>query len=90
VPTYIIERAHAERMQLQELGLTSATSAASDENIRWLFSFLSADRHKTYCLFEAPSPEALLAAAASADLPASAIIEVDRVDPANLGGAGVS
>jgi len=33
----------------------------SDEGVRWLFSFLSADRRRTYCLYEAPSPDAILA-----------------------------
>lgn len=90
MPTYLVERQHAERMQLEELGLRSATSADADESIRWLFSFLSADQQKTYCLFEAPSPERLWAAAKNADLPRSAIIEVDRIDPADLGSAGIS
>jgi len=31
--------------------------------IQWLFSFLSADKRKTYCLYEAPNPEAIRAAA---------------------------
>ena len=26
----------------------------ADEGVRWLFSFLSADRRRTYCLYEAP------------------------------------
>ena len=28
----------------------------ADESVSWLYSFLSADRHRTYCLYEAPSP----------------------------------
>jgi len=52
-----------------------------DEGVRWLFSFLSADRRRTYCLYEAPSPEAILAAARRADVPADEIVEVDAGTP---------
>jgi hypothetical protein len=45
-------------------------------DVRWLFSFLSADRRRTYGLYEAPSPDAIMAAARRANLPADAIIEV--------------
>jgi hypothetical protein len=44
-----------------------------------LFSFLSADRHRSYCLYEAPSPDAIITAAKRAGIPADAITEVDRV-----------
>jgi hypothetical protein len=50
--------------------------------VRWLYSFLSADRRKTYCLYESPSPEAIRTAAARAGLPADVIVEVsDRLMP---------
>ena len=45
----------------------------------WLFSFLSADRHRSYCLYEAPSPDAILVAAKRAGIPADAITEVSRI-----------
>ena len=38
-------------------------AANAEAGVSWLFSFLSADRHRTYCLYEAPSPDAILAAA---------------------------
>ncbi|MCW2982755.1 MAG: hypothetical protein JWR63_325, partial [Conexibacter sp.] len=49
----------------------------ADEGVRWLYSFLSADRLRTYCLNEAPSPDAINAAAhapASAPPPAPAVL----------------
>ncbi|HEX3312089.1 MAG TPA: DUF4242 domain-containing protein, partial [Streptosporangiaceae bacterium] len=53
-----------------------------DESVRWLYSFLSADKRKTYCLYEAPSPEAIRRAAMRAGLPADVVVEVtDRVLP---------
>ena len=50
-----------------------------DEGVRWLYSFLSADKHRSYCLYEAPSPDAIIAAAERAGLPADVVTEVTRV-----------
>ena len=50
--------------------------------MRWLYSFLSADRRKTYCLYEAPSPDAIRRAAARAGVPADVVVEMaERVLP---------
>ena len=53
--------------------------ANANEGVRWLFSFLSADRRRSYCLYEAPSSDAILAAARRAGIPADEVVEVDRI-----------
>jgi hypothetical protein len=50
--------------------------------VQWIFSFLSADKRKTYCLYEAPNAEAIRNAAARANIPADVITMVDEVNPA--------
>ena len=47
-----------------------------EEGVEWIFSFLSADKKKTYCLYEAANPEAIRAAARRLNIPADAIIEI--------------
>ena len=47
-----------------------------EQGVEWIFSFLSADKKKTYCLYEAPNPEAIRAAARRLNIPADAIIEI--------------
>jgi hypothetical protein len=49
--------------------------------VQWLYSFLSDDKRKTYCLYEAPSADAIRAAAERAGLPADIIVEVSQVRP---------
>ena len=44
--------------------------------MRWVFSFLSADKRRTYCLYEAPSPEAIREAARRSNSPVDEIVEV--------------
>jgi hypothetical protein len=46
--------------------------------------YRSADRRRTYCLDEAPSLDAIAAAARRANIPADEIVEVSRLVPAEL------
>jgi hypothetical protein len=81
MPLYMIERSFAERLNLSEDDVEVIEEINGDEGVSWLFSFLSADRRRTYCLYEAPSPEAILAAARKADVPADAVVEVGAATP---------
>ena len=77
MPLYVIERAFAEELELTGEDVRAIDEINADEGVRWLFSFLSADRRHTYCLYEAPSPDAIRAAAERANVPADAIVEID-------------
>lgn len=82
MPIFIIERNYAEELEASAELADGINRINDEENIQWLYSFLSADKRKTYCLYEAPSPEAIRRAAERAGLPADAIVEVtDRVMP---------
>jgi hypothetical protein len=76
MPLYVIERTFAEDLDLTSEDVRPIDEINVDEGVRWLFSFLSADRRRTYCLYEAPSPEAVMEAARRADIPADAVVEV--------------
>jgi hypothetical protein len=79
MPTYMIERRFAEQLEMSSEDVTLLEEINADEGVSWLFSFLSADRHRSYCLYEAPSPDAILTAAQRAGIPADAVTEVSRV-----------
>jgi Protein of unknown function (DUF4242) len=82
MPIFMVERQFAEELDLTADAADGVNRINDDESVRWLYSFLSADKRKTYCLYEAPSPEAIRRAAARAGLPADVIVEVtDRVLP---------
>jgi hypothetical protein len=76
MPLYVIERTFAEQLELSGDDVKLIEEINSDEGVRWLFSFLSADRRRTYCLYEAPSPEAIISAARRANIPADEVVEV--------------
>ena len=81
MPLYVIERTFAEQLDLTSSDVELIEEANDDAGVRWLFSFLSADRRRTYCLYEAPSPDAILAAAREANVPADVVVEVSAATP---------
>ena len=82
MPLFLIERNFAEQLQLTSDDVKLIEEINVDEGVNWLFSFLSADRRRSYCLYEAPSPDAIRAAAERSGTPVNAITEVTRAYPA--------
>jgi Protein of unknown function (DUF4242) len=78
MPLYLIERNYAEQLDLSSDDVTALEAVNAQEEVRWLYSFLTADRRKTYCLYEAASPEPIRAAARRANIPADVVVEVQR------------
>ncbi len=79
MPLYVIERQFAEQLELTDEGVRLIEEINADAGVSWLTSFLTADRRRSYCLYEAPSPEPIIAAAQRAGLPADVVTEVNRV-----------
>jgi hypothetical protein len=81
---FLIERTFAEVLDLDAKGVTEIVAVNDDVGVRWVYSFLSADKRKTYCLYEADNEEAILEAARRNDIPADMIVRVDQLDPVVL------
>ena len=84
MPRFIIERNFAETLEMSAWRENNPRieQINDDVGVKWIFSFLSADKRKTYCLYEAPSAEAIREAARRANVPADVITPVDEVTPA--------
>jgi hypothetical protein len=76
---YVIERSFAEQLDMTSDDVNLIEEINADEGVSWVFSFLSADRHRSYCLYEAPNSDAIVAAAKRAGIPADVVTEVTRV-----------
>jgi hypothetical protein len=76
MPRYLIERNFAEELGLTKETVQSFNRVNEEEGVAWVFSFLSADKKKTFCLYEAQNPEAIRAAARRLKIPIDAIIEI--------------
>jgi hypothetical protein len=78
---FVIERNFAEQLEMSKEDAERVRVVNDDEGVKWLFSFLSADKRRTYCLYEAPSAEAIRAAAKRIGVPADVITEVSELRP---------
>ncbi|MGY1805996.1 DUF4242 domain-containing protein [Blastococcus sp. SYSU D00669] len=76
MPVFMVERRFAEALEVTADAADGLNRVNADEGVQWLYSFLSADKRKTYCLYEAPSAEAIRRAAERAGLPADVVLEV--------------
>lgn len=81
---FVIERNFAEQLALTNDDARLVQEINDDVGVHWLYSFLSADKKKTYCLYEAPNAEAIREAARRAGLPADVIVEVSELRPQAL------
>lgn len=83
MPLFIIERNFADAIEINRDD--PDIKRVNDEvGVSWLYSFLSADKKKTYCLYEAPSAELIRESARRLNIPADAIIEVNVPDGPEL------
>ena len=81
MPRFLIERNFAEEVEATKDIADNIIRINDEEGVKWLFSFLSPDKRKTYCLYDAPNAEAIRIAARRANIPADVVIEVSEVRP---------
>jgi hypothetical protein len=85
MPLFLIERNFAQDLVVDDAVVAQVRQINDEIGILWLYSFLSADKRKTYCLYEAPNAEAIRLAARRLDIPADVIIPVSEVRPERFG-----
>ena len=81
MPRFLIERNFAESLEITSEARHHVKQIEDEEGVKWLLSFLSADKRKSYCLYEAPSADAVRAASRRSNLPADVVIEVNEASP---------
>ena len=86
MPMFLIERNFAEQLEMDSATAAQIKEVNTDMGVNWLFSFLSADKKKTYCLYEAPSADVIRASAARLHMPADVVIEVSDLKPEMFAG----
>ena len=78
---FLIERQFADELDMTSDDATSVKAVNDEVGVSWLFSFLSADKRKTYCLYEAEDPDAIREAARRIGLPADVVVAVSELRP---------
>lgn len=86
MPRYIIERTFADGLHIpiNKDGVSACLSVIdrnAEDGVTWVHSYVSDDKSRTYCVYDAPTPEAIAAAARKNGLPVDKVTEVRVLDP---------
>ncbi|SNS85512.1 Protein of unknown function [Sphingomonas laterariae] len=86
MPRYLVERTFPEGLPL--LPTAEGAEAAlgivarnAERGVTWIHSYVTPDKRKTFCIYDAPSPEAIRDAGAANGVPVDAIHEGRVLDP---------
>ncbi len=83
---YLVERSFPEELDIpmNEKGcriIQGVISKNSEAHVTWIQSYVSVDKKKTFCIYEAPSPEAIRKAAKENNTPVGKITEINVLNP---------
>jgi hypothetical protein len=86
MPRYIVQRTFPEGLEIPvadggaEL-CRGVIEQNTEEGVTWVHSYVSQDKRTTFCIYDAPSPEAIRKTAARNELPVDKITQVRVLDP---------
>ena len=83
---YLVERTFPDGLSIpmtDEGGRTCLTVVGNNavDGVTWVHSYVTPDKRKTFCIYDAPSPEAIRMAATRNNLPVDSITQVSVLDP---------
>jgi Protein of unknown function (DUF4242) len=86
MPRYVVEREFPDGLHIpiDQTGVRTCLAVIEGnlaDQVTWVHSYVSADKKKTFCVYDAPSPEAVRRTAARNKLPVARITEVRVLDP---------
>ncbi|HEX7050197.1 MAG TPA: DUF4242 domain-containing protein [Longimicrobiales bacterium] len=86
MPRYLVERSFPDglRMRIDAEGAEACNTVVSrnaEEGVTWVHSYVTEDRTRTFCIYDAPTPDAIRRAAQRNDLPVDRITPVRVLDP---------
>ena len=86
MPRFVVERSFPEGLNIPvnndgDRICGSVIALNAEGRVTWLQSFVSSDRKQTFCIYDAPSAEAIREAATKTALPVDKVTEVRVLDP---------
>jgi hypothetical protein len=93
MPRYLVERSFTPALNLApapdgDETIASIVGNNSVENVTWLHSYVTPDNKKTFCIYDAPCPEAIRRTAKRNGLPVDRITQVRVLDPYSYQASG--
>ena len=86
MPRYMVEREFPAGLHVPvtDDGATACrgiVNSNAQDGVTWVHSYVSNDKKRTYCIYDAPTPEAIRRTADRNRLPIERITEVSVLDP---------
>jgi hypothetical protein len=86
MPRYMIERTFPAGLVVPmtdegAAGCARIAAVNAEHGVNWLHSYVNLDKTRTYCVYDAPTPEAIREVARRNGLPVGSITEVSVLDP---------
>ena len=86
MPRYVVERDFPDGLAIpvDAAGAQACLAVVGNnaqEIVTWVHSYVTTDKKKTFCVYDAPSPDAIRRAASRNGLPVDRITEVRVLDP---------
>lgn len=86
MPRYLVERTFPDGLKLRtdDEGAEICRVVVlnnSEDDVTWIHSYVSSDRQKSFCIYDAPSPEAIRRTARHNNLPVDRITKIHVLDP---------
>jgi Nickel responsive protein SCO4226-like len=86
MPRYIVQRSFPDGLEIPIANGGSdicqrVVERNADEGVTWVHSYVSEDKRLSFCVYDAPNPEAIRKTAARNDLPVDQITRVRVLDP---------
>lgn len=83
---YVVQRTFPERLQIPPARggvefCRGVVERNAEDGVTWICSFVSEDKTRTFCIYDAPTPEAIRRTAARNELPVVEITKVSVLDP---------
>ncbi len=86
MPRYLIERSFPAGLSIPmnddgRKAVAGVIANNADSGVTWVHSYVNPERTQTFCIYDAPSPEAIRTVAERNSLPIGRITEVSVLNP---------
>lgn len=86
MPRYLIERSFPQGLSIPldddgRKAVAGVVAVNAEHGVTWVHSYVNPERSQTFCIYDAPTPEAIRKVADRNGLPVGRITEVNVLDP---------
>ncbi len=86
MPRYVVQRSFSAELEIpiNDAGAKACEAVIernAEQGVTWVHSYVSEDQRTSFCIYDAPTPEAVRRTASHNDLPVDRITQVRVLDP---------